>query len=768
MENNLLKISYIAEYLKQNNNVEHLDSLLKYFKTKYEIDLYYKNYILKIINCLDNLEQYILLFQKVDTKIIIKLFDKEKNNKLFFDYINYYIKNCLNNCNSVKWFQLNIFNNKNLFNRKLTYPIYLVFHLSDSEKIDISSLNIEEYYEGNSYIDSKLIDILFDEVDSYEKLYYCLKYFNKDSLYNIYLHIIKKINKLAVKEEQYYIKKSFDYILSLYNNHYSFIKFELNVLLIYLFLVEDIFNLNILFFIFQNIKEENLGRLKKIFRDYPPKIYCKLRQNIITGISFYSFKEKEKIYYNEKFNDDEEKKIDNKNEAGNNESNVIKNEIIKEKNILKFNISDIIDYLNNKKEKKNNIFFALEKILEVIYFDDLNISNLYNIRNILIKILCSPKYLYLHINKQNLFEKIKILFFIRKKPFIENFINNVNKYFEVALILDFSETINDRIFESILTIIPKEIFDLITFYYDSNPFNKRKVYFSSKMNKSDKISYDHLIMLLKEFYPFYKLEDFYIKIRTDDMEYNYRRNLNKFIDKLKCEFYNERRYKEIIIPLKKKFYMTYKICIDKIKKEIMSKDLDISYNLENILVLENMLKDNEIEMMMSKCLSEIKRIFLAHLDDFDDNHFDECLCEMKKFFFSIIIEKKNNIKFINRENKKEVSGEIPNIFQKIIANNLKEFVVYILEAIKYEFDEYYFEKFKIILMLKYEKNFSQAIFIFENIIKAIKFGKIKHTSEVEYFIYDIMKILQEIVYTFHISEIIYILIIIKSISGDDL
>ena len=55
IENNLLKISYLVEYLKQNNNNLHLKDLINFINLKHKIDLKYKNYYLTILNSLDNL-----------------------------------------------------------------------------------------------------------------------------------------------------------------------------------------------------------------------------------------------------------------------------------------------------------------------------------------------------------------------------------------------------------------------------------------------------------------------------------------------------------------------------------------------------------------------------------------------------------------------------------------------------------------------------------------------------------------------------------------
>ena len=73
IENNLLKISYIVDYLKQNNNNLHLKDLINFINPKYEIDLKYKKNFIKIINSLDNLDLLILLFKNKNIENIITL-----------------------------------------------------------------------------------------------------------------------------------------------------------------------------------------------------------------------------------------------------------------------------------------------------------------------------------------------------------------------------------------------------------------------------------------------------------------------------------------------------------------------------------------------------------------------------------------------------------------------------------------------------------------------------------------------------------------------
>ena len=297
VENNLLKISYLSNYLKKNNPL-HLKDLIIYLNANYEFYLGYKDYFLNILYNLDELELYILFFKNISIENVIKLFheekNKEKNNKLFFEYINYYIQNCLkdmNNIQKIEWFSKYIFQNNNLFKKKLNYPFYLIINIFDNRDIDYSSFHVEDFYEENSYTDENSLKLLFNKIDSFEKLYYSLKLFNYDSLCKIYINIIKKINELnnfSNDNEQIYIKKSIEYILTLFKGEYYDIILEMKIILMYFLFIKSNFDLHIFFSIFQKLNEEKIEKLNKIFQEFPPKFILNIEKYIISSISFYS------------------------------------------------------------------------------------------------------------------------------------------------------------------------------------------------------------------------------------------------------------------------------------------------------------------------------------------------------------------------------------------------------------------------------------------------------------------------------------------------
>ena len=583
IENTLYKITHLMKYLKENNKF-HLKDLINYINQKLFVEgdkNYY--YLKKILYSLDELELFKLFFNNVNIGKVISFFTKEEENStLFFEYINYYIKNSLekmNDSEKIDWFFKYIFKNKEIFKRKLDYPLYLIINSLDNEQLEYLPLDIEEYYVENIYFDS--LKSIFKKIDSFKKMYYSLKFFNfKNISYNFLCKdIIKKINELN-DNQQIYIQKSIEYIKFIFQTSKNI--FEINLILLYFLFVKKDFDLKLFFDIFQNLTDEQVIKLNQILNDYPPKLIPNIEQYIISNIDLYSNKKEEMVYFNENFDSDNKLTIDEgylieyynrfneekdnfnkqiyndyindyindhthysykylhdefeKNIYGVNEKNNKKDEIsfyeeiiniVKKINInkkdkgnrvLKFSINDIIKFLFDKTDTNNNIFYIIKKVLDIkiFHFENLMDNTHCLICKILIKILCNPKYLNVYIkNYEIISNKLKILFF-GQNLFINIFEENKNKFFEIALILDFCENFDQRFIIKIEKIIPNDIWKIILFYFHLNPFKKKQYslfyryakFYYEKSEIIDRKDYEFLISLIKRCYPFYKIKEF--------------------------------------------------------------------------------------------------------------------------------------------------------------------------------------------------------------------------------------------------------------------
>jgi len=860
-ENTLLKISYFVYYFKLNNAL-YLKDLINYINSNYEIDLKYHKYFHNIVNNLDDIELYKLLFKNKCIENIIKLFKEEKNNELFFEYINYYIKNNLKDLtdsNIIKWFSNNIFKNKNFFKRKLNYPLYLIINSLDNEELDNLEVNIEDYYSANVYTEDKLLNLLLNKINSFKKLYYCLKFFNSNSLSIIYINIIQKISELndfSYKDEQIYIGKSIKYVSSFVLDIFSNIKFEISTILIYLFFIKVDFDLKKFFFIFQKLDEEKFEKLKKIFQKYHPKclpniekyiisnIYFNSKMNILKSINKYKYDIIDYIdafnylcrndfyrynyydddgdyyyYYQEDYfffrhlftyNYEQYDFIKDINKYENEEPfykeilKIFENNNIKfEGKALKINIYDVIDFLDNKM-KSNNIFFILQKIFEIKLFDFSNLVEKvhYKISINLIMILCNPKYLYLH---NNVMKKLKIIVFGQNK-LINILKDNLNKCFEVALLLDYQETIdNYKTFLNFKGIIPTNIRKIIIFYLMNNNlenkiykykfyfsfwdlefhykrlFSSRKIEIKQNNKNQENIShkdYDCLISLIKKLYPFYKTKKFQI-MEKEEMKINL---FNEFYDLTNEIQDNIYKYKYSLKLDKEKLYFKFKNIIKKIIIDKKIKDLDVAYNSEDISNLEYIMEDKLFKYKLFKYLESLREDFFFNLEDiyYKFSFFDKCKMELYiliKEYLNCIFDKimkeklKLNLKKKSHKNKKKI---LPQIFNESINQIIENFVPEIIDQLKKitskkkEFASD-FEKFMIKTIfrrVKYNKeNLEDMINIFffslKNDIKnRINIIPLKETKT--YFL-KVMSFIPKYLYTFNIQKIMPIVIIINQI-----